>query len=74
MTSDDSSRLYILDPEEIDAFSATDGFGSGFGPGWTYKDFIITQVYTKTKEEALKQCGAIFPDVPPDLNPRGYYG
>ena len=38
------------------------------------RDFVITQVYTKTKEDALRQHGAIFPDVPPDLNPRGYYG
>ena len=38
------------------------------------QDFIITQVYTKTKEEVLRQGGAIFPDVPPNLNPSGYYG
>ena len=39
-----------------------------------HRDFVILQIYTKTKEEALKQHGATFPDVPPDLNPRGYYG
>ena len=36
--------------------------------------FVITQVYTKVKEGELQRQGAVFPDVPPDLRPNGYYG
>lgn len=36
--------------------------------------FIITLVYTKEEEEDLSRHGAVFPDVPPDLRPSGYYG
>ena len=39
-----------------------------------HRHFVITQIYTKIKEEALRKQGAIFPEVPPDLHPNGYYG
>ena len=34
----------------------------------------LTEVYTELEEETLWRHGAIFPDVPPDLRPNGYYG
>ena len=38
------------------------------------RPFALIKVYTELEEEMLRRRGAVFPDVPPDLRPNGYYG
>ena len=50
-------------------------------PGWDAarrdghtRPFAISRLYTEMEAYELTTQGAVFPDVPPDLHPHGYYG
>ena len=36
--------------------------------------FSLIKVYTEPQVDVLRYHSAVFPDVPPDLHPGGYYG
>ena len=38
------------------------------------RPFAVQRIFTDREEYELTTQGAVFPDVPPELHPRGYYG